>query len=249
MSDLKLKGKWKFSKIYKAVWEAPISTKAKITFGALEWFGDKIFPSHKTLADMTGLSVPGIKRAIKELQENGFLSWEKRKGSTSEYELFPEGNQAHLDLGHHELTHHEPRDRSNEGGDLDHDDPLTKQVTTPKNKTITPQGEFVDWFKDQYKAKFGKPYVDSKADYIQAAQIVKLFTLDTLKVLVPVAWDNKDPFIKKMGMTVKGFVSVVNQLSVPKKPQAPISAGGPQDVGWLQRTRAERAQQQKASGE
>ncbi len=44
-----------------------------------------------------GLSPAGVKRGVKELQENGFLSWEIKAGRTNEYELFPDGNQSYLD--------------------------------------------------------------------------------------------------------------------------------------------------------
>ena len=246
--DLKLKGKWKFSKIYKAVWESPITHKGKLVFGALEWHGEKIFPSHRTLSRMTSLSVAGVKRGIKELQESGFLSWEKRDGITNEYELFPDGNQVQIDLGQGELGQPEPGDRSYRPnhlgqGDLHND---TKGTET-KNKTVTPQGEFVDWFKTKYQIQFGKPYLDSKADYVKVAETLKIFQIETLKGYVPGAWAHKDQFIRTTSMTVKGFISVMNKLTAPEK-KNPVVPGGPQDVGWLARNRAEREQRKAMEG-
>lgn len=95
-----------------------------------------------------------------------------------------------------------------------------KPAPTP-TLSASPQAVFVDWFKAEFKTRFGKPYADDKADYIQATRVIKAYQndIELLKRLVQRAWntpDQKDFSIASVSMTVKGFCSVVNRIQLQK---------------------------------
>lgn len=254
MADLKLNGKWKFSKIYKAVWESKISCKGKLVFAALEWYGDKKFPSHTTLALMCSLSVAGVKRAVKELQTAGLLSKETRVGQTNNYELFPEGDQVHLDLGQGDPGQKKPKSDENPGqGDL-HNETLKINETIPapgKPDALAIGKQFTEWWVDIYQKRFGKKYFFQGAkDGMAVKRLAGHYDFEALKALVVTGWnipDRKDFSTKTVCMTISGFSSMVNQITatIDKSVAKKLEPGGPQDIGWLARSRKEREEEEK----
>jgi DNA-binding transcriptional MocR family regulator len=65
-----------------AIFDATVSSNAKLTFAALCKFADKntnqCYPSHRTLAELTGLAVSTLKIALGELVASNLLTIEKR---------------------------------------------------------------------------------------------------------------------------------------------------------------------------
>jgi DNA-binding transcriptional MocR family regulator len=65
-----------------AIFNATVSSNAKLTFAALCKFADKntnqCYPSHRTLAELTGLAVSTLKVALTELAASNLLTIEKR---------------------------------------------------------------------------------------------------------------------------------------------------------------------------
>jgi hypothetical protein len=58
-----------------------ISTTAKLCFSALRWYAyrtDECWPSHKTIANMWGISIASVKAGIQELKQNGVIAVEHR---------------------------------------------------------------------------------------------------------------------------------------------------------------------------
>ena len=99
---------------------------------------------------------------------------------------------------------------------------LRKEQTHTPNPTpsASPQAIFIDWYKIQFQSRFGKPYADSKPDYIQIASTIKqMKDIELIKRLVMAGWntpDEKNFSIASCCMTVKGFCSVINRITLQK---------------------------------
>lgn len=258
MARVKLPRQWKFGSIPEEILLSDLSIFAKVTIGAITYhsFDDgPAYPGINRLARLGSMNRKSVMKAIEELEKEGFLKVDRVDGKSNSYEFLSktspsQGLVENSPVLRADLTSPSQGPKTSKPV-LPRDSNETKPNET-KNKTLTPQGEFVDWFKSQYETKFGKPYVESKADYIQAVGILKLFKIETLKELVAIAWVNKDAFVQKASMTVKGFVSVVNQLSLPSKTGTKIIPGSPTGQLALQakwkKEQDEELQRRKASG-
>lgn len=233
MPKVKIPRQWKFGSVPEEILFSNLSIYAKMTIAAITFhaFDDgPAWPGTDRLARLCSCSKRAILRAIPELEKAGYLKVDRIKGKVNEYQFLTKTS-----------AYQSPVDKlvvpdSHQTGDQQ-SPAFSKPVTTSHpnetlkiNKTITPQGEFTDWFKAEYEVKFKKPYLDSKADYIKATELLRIFKPETLKQLVGVAWNTQDLdkkfSLQKMAMTVRGFCSIVNQLSLPKTSiQAPGSTG------------------------
>ncbi len=153
----------------------------------------------------------------------GLIRVLRQDGKSNRYALIPVGN-LHLGEVAPEEGHQVVAPPSVRSGPTD--EPVVappsvhNQSSITREKKHSPQGDFVTWFKVQYQKTHGKPYVESKADFIRAAELLKLFKIETLQGMVPGAWSHRDAFIQKCSMSVKGFCSIVNSLPLPKSPAA-----------------------------
>jgi hypothetical protein len=214
LSDLYLNPKWKFSKIYKAVWEADVSAKAKLVWAALEWYGEKKYPSHETLAKMCSLGITSVQRAIAELEKAGFLAKANQPGRPNNYELFPEGEigtPVKLTDHHGQIDRPTPPDP----GQIDR---RTILRLNDKGSSQKPTRPFTDWWVAEFMLRNNRMYAFHGAKDAKAAQkLVGLYDLETLKGMVLSAWDNPDQWIKKVSQEISGFLTIVNRLPAPAK--------------------------------
>ncbi|MEV7885896.1 helix-turn-helix domain-containing protein [Streptomyces sp. NPDC002817] len=78
-----------FTVVPRALLKAPeLSSDAKVLWQIINDYAGtnrKAFPSHKTLADDLGKSVPSIKRYIEELIRNGWMTAQNRTGTSNFY--------------------------------------------------------------------------------------------------------------------------------------------------------------------
>lgn len=196
------------------------------------------FPGHRRISDKTGISRSQIQKSLDYLEEKGFIRILRVDGKSNSYELMPVGNLVVGGVAPQEGRSKKVAPPSVQSGPTPGQPPAPPSVhnesSLTKDKKTTPQGDFVDFFKSQYLKKFGKPYVESRADYVKASELLKLFQPESLRAMVPGAWDHKDAFIQKISVTVKGFCSVVNSLSLPgTSKESKITPGAPVDMGQL----------------
>lgn len=225
-----------------------LSTYGKMAIAAITFHSyddGPAWPGSERLARLCSCSKRRVLLAVKELETAGFLKIDRERGKVNTYEFlsktgYPQSPvKDSLDTHSHHTSDPEsplPPKLVTHG----HSNETLKPNET-KERNITPQGEFVEWFKDQYLKKFGKPYLDGKADYIKTTEVLRIFKPETLRILVFQGWDHKDEYIKTASMTVKGFCSIINRLSLPGAVKPKAIPGAPQDIGWLERMRRERA--------
>ena len=222
---------WKFGSIPAEVLTSELSIHAKVLIGAITFHAyddGPSFPGQARLARLCSCSVTKIHEATNELEEAGFLVVQRENGRSSSYQFLSKSATPGVVVSSQPLRVAHPTPTPPVDPPLRPAQTNDTSLTKPSNETKdTPSGtrtwiqQFVDWFGTAYRERFGKPYADSKADYIMVAQNLKAYSLDlaTLKKLVFVAWntptDAKKFPVAEVSMTVKGFCTCVNRLTLP----------------------------------
>ncbi len=141
-----------------------------------------------------------------------FVNWEKWQNPDSKRDNKPDLKRS-LIRTEMNATRRKTEDGRSKTKDL--------KETPTSAPSASPQAVFVDWYKIEYKNRFGKPYNDSKPDYIHASKIIKTFDgdLNLLKKLVLAGWnmpDEKNFSISRVCMTVSGFCGISNRITLSK---------------------------------
>ncbi len=207
-----------------------VSCHAKVLIGAIlfhSFDGGSSFPGFRRLEKLCSLSRPSISKAMVELEKGGWLKVSRVDGKPNNYEFVSLSTGKACLPPSEGLVKPVAQGGKNEGGvvvkPVYHNETLNK--TFNETKTATPQGAFVEWFSKEYEKRFGTPYGPSKADFIQAANVLKPFfgTADgnaVLKRKVFAGWNDTKQDLKSgfsvagACMTVKGFCSMVNRITL-----------------------------------
>lgn len=232
-SKVKLPRQWKFGSIPEEILMSNLSIYAKVTIGAITFhsFDDgPSYPGVNRLATLGSMNRKSVMKAIEELEAAGFLRVERVDGKSNSYEFLSKTSPSQ-GLVSQELVPQKVLTSPSNASKvpqpvLPRDSNETKLNETQKERILTPQQAFVEWFGKEYSNRFGKPYAPSKADFIMAGNNLKAFFASdmdrqTLKKLVFAGWndtkESKDGFsVAGACMTVKGFCSMVNRITLAK---------------------------------
>jgi len=79
----------------------------------------------------------------------------------------------------------------------------------------SPKRAFTDWFVQEFEKSFGRKYHFQGAKDGKAADaLIKSYALDELKKLVLAGWKDQSRFIQENCMSIAGFSSQVNKITV-----------------------------------
>ena len=235
---------WKFGSVPAAVFDTDLSPHAKLLIAAITFHafdGGKAWPSKSRLSRFCSCSEKKIYSAIKELETAGWLQVTRKEGCSNDY-IFIHKTQVRDTQVTEGPKYDVPDTQVPDTRPPGYDVPANETNTTRhKNETTTPptiktserpfNQIFIEWYSEAYQQRFGRPYGASKADFVQASSVLRAFSrsegdFDALKALVRAGWSDvkqsRDGFsIASACMTVKGFCSVVNRISLPIKTLTP----------------------------
>lgn len=223
MSSVELPRQWKWGSVPEEILNSNLNTYTKLLIAAITYhsFGNgPAWPGTERLAKLCSCSKRVIFRAIKELEQTGYLVVNRAKGQVNIYKFLtktgvpesPVDQEAEkpVTVGHPVSL--KPVTQGNTNETLTSNEKPSSAVAEPSQSK-----EFIQWWTEQFEAKFKSKYLfQGGKDGMAVKRLLTAFSLDELKAKVVMGWDmadRKDFSVRTICMTISGFSSMVNQLA------------------------------------
>ena len=184
------------------------------------------YVSHSQIVNMTGIKMPHVSRALKELRQRQIVTNRGNKiginKDYSQWQKLPRGVSSHSKLpigasgvtkGGSQVTNRGKKQLPI-GGNTKDSLKETKQKKLLKDIERNPNvKKFIDYYHNTFLDRFNeKPMIDGGKDGKIIKSLLGTYEFDILKDLLGRFFNSTDPFILQSGYTIGVFKSQINKL-------------------------------------